>query len=326
MLHSISEVNAKIAAGQKLLLAGSESALSQLPKGNWIGGTIPYFMDANGGVCTDSQVFVNEVPACATGIEIREYTPQTLPSICEDGPDNGFSFLILPAGSAVHGAYAENAPTYKDIFFKPVVGWVSGVHVSQIGLQPAKVFDGLTGKSYSDSAVVMHVTLPADKSAELDIVNVFRPGSGDTITFPASGFSAKECMVNGKPMNCAEYMAKARKDPQVPLVANYSGSYVNVSVQAVDEATGTVKFYAPVFAGIEYTFAAPVADYVAAFEAVTHTNGTVAAFSCNCILNYLYAGLEGKKTGSITGPITFGEVAHQLLNQTLVRLFVRSNA
>ena len=44
------------------------------------------------------------------------------------------------------------------------------------------------------------------------------------------------------------------------------------------------------------------------------------AFSCNCILNYLYSELEGKQTGPITGPITFGEVAYQLLNQTMVYL------
>ena len=41
-------------------------------------------------------------------------------------------------------------------------------------------------------------------------------------------------------------------------------------------------------------------------------------FSCNCILNYLYGELEGKKTPPYTGPVTFGEVAYQLLNQTLV--------
>ena len=45
-------------------------------------------------------------------------------------------------------------------------------------------------------------------------------------------------------------------------------------------------------------------------------------FACNCILNYLYGKLEGKKTGHLTGPFTFGEIAHQLLNQTLVRLCV----
>lgn len=37
----------------------------------------------------------------------------------------------------------------------------------------------------------------------------------------------------------------------------------------------------------------------------------------------LYGGLEGRKTGHITGPITFGEIAHQLLNQTMVRLYLR---
>ena len=51
MLHSTTEVNRKIANGKPLLSAGSEEALRQLTKGNWIGGTIPYFMDEAGGVC-----------------------------------------------------------------------------------------------------------------------------------------------------------------------------------------------------------------------------------------------------------------------------------
>ena len=40
--------------------------------------------------------------------------------------------------------------------------------------------------------------------------------------------------------------------------------------------------------------------------------------SFNCILNYQYGKLEGRKTPPYTGPVTFGEVAYQLLNQTLV--------
>ena len=44
--------------------------------------------------------------------------------------------------------------------------------------------------------------------------------------------------------------------------------------------------------------------------------------SCNCILNHLCSELEGKKTGEITGPVTFGEVAYQLFNQTMVYLTV----
>lgn len=42
------------------------------------------------------------------------------------------------------------------------------------------------------------------------------------------------------------------------------------------------------------------------------------AFSCNCILNFLYGGLEGERALPIGGPATFGEIAYVLLNQTLV--------
>ena len=43
-------------------------------------------------------------------------------------------------------------------------------------------------------------------------------------------------------------------------------------------------------------------------------------FSCNCILNFLFGGLEGQKIGELYGPVTFGEIGYQLLNQTLVVL------
>ncbi len=49
------------------------------------------------------------------------------------------------------------------------------------------------------------------------------------------------------------------------------------------------------------------------------SSGAVApVLSCNCILNYQYGELEGRKIPPFTGPVTFGEVAYQLLNQTLV--------
>ena len=173
-----------------------------------------------------------------------------------------------------------------------------------------------------DTAVVMHVTLPADLVAEVEIVNLFTPGTGETITFPVSGFTARECLVDGRHANLASYFKTARTDDTVPLAADYNGSIVNVSVQEVDESTGMVKFYAPVFAGVEYKLASPVADYVSSFRSAVGTNGR-SEFNCNCILNYLYAGLEGKQLGNTYGPVTFGEIAHQLLNQTLVRLVLR---
>lgn len=324
VLNTIAEVSKKIATGKALLLAGSESALSQLPKGNWIGGTTSYFIDADGGTFSESSIFVDELPESAEGFKIVEYTTQSLPSIFADAPDKGYSVLILPAGSPIHTAYAEGAPRYKGFILKPVVGWVSGVPLPEVGRTQPKVFNGLTGQSSATDAVVMHVTLPANKIADVEIVNVFKPGDGDKITFPVSGFVQEQCSVNGEPTNFAKYLSTVHADTRLPLTANYNGSVINVSIQSTDEASKVVRLYAPVFAGVEYTFAAPVADYVEAFESALPARKTEAAFACNCILNYIYANLGGKNAGSVPSMVTFGEIAYQLLNQTLVRLVIHS--
>jgi hypothetical protein len=322
VLQSIAEVTTKIATGKPLLLAGSEPALSQLPKGNWIGGTTSYFMDVDGCTNSGTQIFVNEIPNFALRFQIAEYSPETLPSIFKDAPEKGFSFLILAAGSPVHTAYAKGAPRYEGFVIKPVAGWVSGVPLTEIGRTEPKVFNGQTGEAFSSRAIVMHVALPPNKIADLEILNVFKPGAGDAITFPESGFTASQCLVNGKPTNFAEYISSIHADTRLPLTADYNGSVINVSVQSVDEKAGLVRLYAPIFAGTEYRFAAPVDDYVESFDSILGAQLVPAAFACNCILNYVHANLEGKSVGSITGPITFGEIAHQLLNQTLVRLTI----
>jgi hypothetical protein len=82
-----------------------------------------------------------------------------------------------------------------------------------------------------------------------------------------------------------------------------------------------VTCYAPVFPGVDYRLARPVSDYAAAFQAAEPAESAAAVFACNCILNYLSGALEGKRVG-IAGPITFGEIAYHLVNQTLVYLAV----
>ena len=86
----------------------------------------------------------------------------------------------------------------------------------------------------------------------------------------------------------------------------------------MDAAAGRVDFYAPVFDDVEYRIAEPVPDYARSFAQSLPGDALGARWSCNCILNYLYGGLEGQRTGPITGPMTFGEIAYQLLNQTMV--------
>ena len=324
VLNTIAEVTKMIATGKPLLLAGSEAALAQLPKGNWIGGTTSYFIGSDGGTFSESSIYVDKIPDFVPGFKIADYSTQTLPAVFSDAPAKGFSVLILPAGSDVHIAYAEDASRYEGFVLKPVVGWVSGVPLPEIGRTAPKVFNGVTGESFASRAVAMHVTLPADKIADIEIVNVFKPGSGDKITFPKPGFTQEQCSVNGKPTNFAKYLASVDADIRLPLTASYNGSVVNVSIQSVDEASHVVRLYAPVFTGVEYTVAAPVTDYVAAFEAALPAKKTDAVFACNCILNYMYANLAGKTAGSVPSMITFGEIAHQLLNQTLVRLVIHT--
>jgi hypothetical protein len=124
-------------------------------------------------------------------------------------------------------------------------------------------------------------------------------------------------------VNLADYIAANAISTEFPLVGDYAGTNINVSFQKVNAEARTVDLYAPVFPGVEYRFARPITDYAEAFDRETAGAERESLFACNCILNYLLAGLEGKKTGSITGPITFGEIAHQLLNQTMVQLAIR---
>jgi hypothetical protein len=127
-------------------------------------------------------------------------------------------------------------------------------------------------------------------------------------------------LAGGRRVGFADYLKQRHADLRLPLVADSYGAMINTSFQAVDEATGVVQFYAPVFKGTTYKLARPVGDYSSEFARAVPGSDFEPAFSCNCILNYLYGGLEGRKTAAMKGPITFGEIAYQLLNQTLVFL------
>ncbi len=319
-LVTTDEAGERIRAGVPLLLAASEAALRQLPSGRWVGGTIPYFMADVGGCYAEDRVLVTELP----GVEdcsICLYDEAMLPHIAADAPGNGFSVLILPAGSAVHRRYAEEAASYAGLFFSPIIGWVSGSALDQIGVVTPKVIDGLSGTLSDSQAVVMHITLPAHRRASVEIVNIFCPGEGDVLRFPQTGFTITTCLVNGVERSFATYLAECAADTRLPLVANYHGALINTSFQGVDAQHGTVTCYAPVFAGMDYRLARPIGDYAAAFKAAVPADAAGAAFACNCILNYLYGELEGKQVG-LSGPITFGEIAYQLVNQTLVYLMI----
>jgi hypothetical protein len=326
-MNEVAEVKEKIARGQKLLLAGDEKVLEQIPHGAWIGGTIPYFMTEEGGLSTRDRIYVTELPDSITDISIEVYDKTRISNIYNAAPQNGFSVIIMPGSSATHLEFALNAPKYENFAIRPLVGWIAGVHLNDLGKVKPKVFSGLSGVISEDAAMVMHVTLPNAYAAEVGIVNIFEQGDGDTILFPETSFSVREVEINGVKTNFADYISEKHLDTRLPLVADYFGVMVNVSFQSVDQAKQEVQLYAPVFAGVLYKHAKPIEDYVRQFtsQAPTHLSKQ-SIFSCNCILNYQYSGLEGKKVGDITGPTTFGEVAYQLLNQTMVYLTITDQA
>jgi hypothetical protein len=323
-LMSIEEINEIINSGKTLLIAGDEKVLVKLNKGKWIGGTIPYFMDVDGGVITQEKCFITILPDYLQNIEIISYSVDTIKNIYVDSKPNGVSFIIIPAQTAIHLNFAINSPSYEKFGSNPLIGWISGILLSDLGKATAKVMDGRNSLIFDDKAIVIHASLPDSKYAEIDIVNIFVPGSGDEISFFEDSFSVKEALINGVKRNFADYLREIKHDTRFPLVADYLGAMINISYQSIDELNKIVNFYAPVFKGQIYHNAEKLEDYVSKFEAhMPKDDIKHIAFSCNCILNFLYSELEGKKTEGITGPITFGEIGYQLLNQTLAYITIK---
>lgn len=317
MFMTMAETTDLINSGRLLHISGSDSLLRRLPRGNWIGGSTEYFMEPEGGKTTGDLLDVLELPYGEGTYKLVSYGTDCISNITRDAADNGFSILIVPFDSKVHIEYAKNAVGYEGMFLKNIVGWVAGINLGKEGQTPVAV-NGQTGVVFSDRAIALHVTLPADKMVLLNIVNIFEPDmDSPVISFEEEGFTVKQCQVDSKTVTLDKYIAEKGIDTKLPLVGDYSGTGINISIKSIED--GIVNLYAPVFADIEYHFAKPIPDYASAFaDKIGEIGNQSSVFSCNCILNYLYGDLEGKDLGAFYGPITFGEIAYQLVNQTLV--------
>ncbi len=320
-LVSIEHAAELIRSGTRLLIAGDEALLRKLPTGEWIGGTTPYFMAGEGGVATQQRVMVTSLPDEVVSARIVAYAPEQLALIPDDYPANGVSFIILPAGSAAHQVFGHDVLNWRGVFQRPLVGWISGYDLAT--QSKAFVVDGRAGSVLENAGLVMHCELKREVVAQVDILNLFQPGEGDTLTFTEEGFSPKTVLVNGTRRSFADYLLEVKADVRVPLVADFAGAMVNVSIQAIDATRGTVTLYAPVIEGVEYRLAEPLTDYEGQFRAEMARRSGTSIFACNCVLNFLYAHLEGLALPRSAGPITFGEVAWMLLNQTMVSVTLK---
>lgn len=310
-----------VASGMPVFIAGPEFLLRQLPRGNWIGGTTAYFIAEEGGVSASDRLFCTSFDE-AVAVRTAILPEDQLADLIEQRFDHGFTCIVAPAFSNTLQRYAIDGPGLSGLYDQPVFGWVAGVHLSDVGKDRPKIFDGASGMISEDGLAALWLGLPETIEIDLDIVNLFSAGDGDDISFFDAGFEVSDCVVGGRPTNLALHIVSQGLDTKLPLVANYAGTMVNVSFQEVDAENGLVRFYAPVVPGATYRLAKPTTDYAKAY-ADAAGSGAGDMLSCNCILNYLYAGLEGRATGGFMGPVTFGEFAYILLNQTLSRLSLR---
>lgn len=104
---------------------------------------------------------------------------------------------------------------------KPIVGWIAGVHLDDLGSAAPVVVNGETLSFRQDQALATHIPLPESLYLRIEILNLFQPGPGDEICFSSTGFSAQACFVNRCLVNLAQHMVEQGVDTRLPLVANY---------------------------------------------------------------------------------------------------------
>ena len=321
-LGSVAEVARLIEAGHMLILAGAEEILAELPPGNWIGGTTAHFLTPQGGIPAARHIFFTDLTPIALKGECYLADEHEVRDIGRRAPRHGFTLLIIPGYSPLLMRLARDMLDYEGVYNIPLTGWVAAVDLEQIGQRQPKCFAG-GPQGRHDRAAIMYITLPEDFFAQLHIVNLFTPGTGPVIRFPAETFIQREdCLIDSQPANLARYIAKAQIDPRLPLVADHDGALLSVSLLP-DMSANTVHFLSPVCANMEYRFAETVLDYeVELHRAIAALGEAQSMIASVCVLHYRHASLPAWRGLPFMGPVTFGQIAYTILNQTFTCLSI----
>jgi len=325
-LMSVQEVTTLIEQGKHLVINGEEKLFEHLPKGNWIGATESYFYLAGKKGCfNESKLFVSDFTDISKAIKIETYTQETIKDIASNGFENGFNFLVLPALSEIQLSFALNSPSYKELYKNPLLGLIAGTSLDSFSEgKPSKIYNGVTGESFQDKGVALHVAIHDELVARLEILNVFEANKAVTLEVKETDYVVGNCIIDGVEVNLYNYIQEHKIDISFPLTCDYNGATINTSFQRLDEDSKKVMFYAPLFQGKKYNFALPLEDYTTLFRTKVKEKDIKKEsliYNCNCILNYLYGDLENNDIG-FSGPTTFGEIAYHLINQTFTYLLI----
>lgn len=317
-LFTLQETIDLIQEERTLVIAGPEELLSQLPDGSWIAGSNPYLQTPEGSILSDELLYITDFTDLAIDKKFEVYDKSNIHKITSDAFENGIIAAIMPAGSEVINEFALKSPEYENQFINPLLGWVSGTVFEKFGQVAPTCYCG--NKRFTDKAVALHLKLPQNKVARLEIVNAYeaQPGS-PIITFTEDGFFNKNFQIDGGEHNLYEYMdTNGIEHPQ--LIADYTGAGINVGMIRNDEEK-EIFFTAPVFENTEYRFARKkTGDYKAFFEENMKQVDQV-KYSYSCLLNLFNFGLNEVSLGT-SGVFTYGEIAFQLLNATFVYLVI----
>ncbi len=322
-LYTKEEVIEFIKQGRTMHLSGSEKMLENLPKGNWIAGMTPYFMDEVGKVC-DNKIYVEDFSLIAEEVKIVALDDKEIKDIAKNNTyTNGFIFVILPLESQVYYAFSNNSLEFDNIYDNPVVGYVSSCLFEDYGKVTPKVVIGTDPKLISDKAAVMYVKVNDRLRVRAEIMN-FDTIDFDTpaLKFPKTSFTQSDCLIDGKPGNIAEYLENVnnRLGHYPQLITSQNGALVNRDIKSVDLEKGEVSFFSPAYDSDEYRLVKPNNNYLRAFnDNLKKKTDVMACFSCT---SYFLLGDFEYQHVDYNGVYTFGEIGYQLLNKTVVTLEV----
>jgi hypothetical protein len=322
-LYSVEEVSEMIKNGDTLLLAGDVALLSQLPKGKWIAGTVTKFI-LQGSELVESQdkIYVHNLTGIADDIKISVYDASTIKNIFDDAYDNGFSVLIMSWGSNVLNEYSTKVSTYSNFACKVVCGWITSHFFPDDKVKaPSLAVNGEDVSFYSDKGVVLHVSLPSNKYAEVHTFSPFKQGKGDTFMFEENGLKIENVSINGVKQNFRKYLDdnNIAISNDLIMAGDFSGTIMNVYLlrkRANDEGK-YVFFSAPVYEGVKYR----IAELDLSYEESAAFDGEI-VYSLTCITNFTQPDIFKKYLTKMRGPFTSGEIAYHLMNHATIYVTV----
>lgn len=321
-LYSKQEVIDFIEAGRVMMLSGSEQALAGLPKGKWIAGTSPYFMDGV-GKCNEEKIFVDDFTLIAKNSKVATYDKNTIQNIAKNGFKNGFVLVTMPIETDVYYTFSDNSLEYEGMFDNPVVGYVACMRMDQYGKVKSKTASGIDGQLSEELASVLYVELPDHLAARTEIMNFDTiDEETPTIVFPKTSFVQSDCLIDGKPGNISDYFehtVKPKLGGYTQLITSQNGALINRDPKVVNCETGETSFYSSIYAGDEYHLVKNGADYFAMFNDTLKAKKADIATCISCV-SYFFGGNFTDRSIVKNGVYAFGEIAYQILNKTIVTL------